>query len=67
MKYKCKQAFKPQNKSDLKEVNDGVVFETEHDYKSESYARLYLESGDDDGGFVDVTEEELEAYFDRIA
>lgn len=61
-KYKC---IKPIPKSEVKKDS---IWEYEHDYKSTSDARLYLEGvGDDDGGYIDITFEEMEEHFIKVS
>ena len=56
-KYKCiKEFYLP--KYDENECPDGYV--------GESDIRLYLENGDDDFGYIDITYKTLEEYFERI-
>lgn len=73
MKYKCKKEFYlplydewecPTD--DYSTVHVGSVYEYEPDYSGESDVRMYLEDGDDDFGYIDITFEHLEEYFERI-
>ena len=42
------------------------VYEYTDGYVGESDIRLYLENGDDDFGYIDITYKTLEEYFERI-
>ena len=60
-KYKCVKSM-----GSTIPVEKGTVWEYEHDYKSNSDARLYAENGDDDGGYIDITFEVMEEHFVKI-
>mgnify|MGYP001537178262 FL=1 len=47
-------------------VHEGSVYEYTDGYVGESDIRLYLENGDDDFGYIDITYKTLEEYFERI-
>ena len=42
------------------------MYEYTDGYVGESDIRLYLENGDDDFGYIDITYKTLEEYFERI-
>lgn len=73
MKYRCIKEFElpmydeyenPTN--DYHTVHIGSVYEYQPDYKSESDIRMYLEDGDDDFGYIDITYQMLDDYFERV-
>lgn len=73
MKYKCKKEFElpmydewENPTDDYHTVHIGSIYEYEPDYSGESDVRMYLEDGDDDFGYIDITFEHLEEYFERI-
>lgn len=73
-KYKCiKEFYVPkydENDSPTDEyisIQEGSIYEYTEGYIGESDIRLYLEDGDDDCGYLDISYETLEKYFERIA
>lgn len=73
-KYKCKKEFElpmcdedGNPSDDYHKVHKGSIYEYQPDYRGESEVRMYLEDGDDDFGYIDITFEYLEKYFERIA
>lgn len=73
MKYRCIKEFElplydeyENSTSDYRTVHLGSVYETQLDYRSESDIRLYLEDGDDDFGYIDITFNMLDECFERI-
>lgn len=73
-KYKCiKEFYVPkydENDSLTDEyitIHKGSIYEYTQGYIGESDIRLYLEDGDDDCGYLDITYKRLNEYFERIA
>lgn len=73
-KYKCiKEFYIPkydENDSPTDEyvtIHKGSIYEYTEGYIGESDIRLYLEDGDDNYGYLDITYERLNEYFERIA
>nr|DAE96914.1 MAG TPA: hypothetical protein [Bacteriophage sp.] len=73
-KYKCiKEFYLPkydENDSPTDEygtIHKGSIYEYTEGYIGESDIRLYLEDGDDDYSYLDISYETLEKYFERIA
>lgn len=73
MKYRCIKEFElpmydeyENPTSDYHTVHLGSVYETQVDYRGESDIRLYLEDGNDDFGYIDITFIMLDEYFERI-
>lgn len=64
MKYKCIKSFTVPETN--QRIQKGTLFDYEEDYVSTSDVRLYLEDGDDDGGYIDITNELFDAYFKRV-
>lgn len=48
-------------------IHKGSVYEYTDGYVGESDIRMYLEDGDDDCGYLDISFKTLEEYFERIA
>ena len=72
-KYECIKEFElpmyDENESptdDYHTVHTGSIYEYEEGYEGESDIRLYLEYGDDDFSYIDITLEHLVEYFKRI-
>lgn len=51
---------------DYHTVHKGSIYEYTEGYRGESDIRLYLENGDDDFDYIDITYKHLEEYFTRI-
>ena len=73
-KYECVKAFEipiydewecPTEKYHT--VHKGSIYEYTDGYIGNSDIRMYLEDGDDDFGFIDITYERLNECFKRIA
>ena len=47
-------------------IHKGSIYEYTDGYVGESDIRMYLESGDDDFGYLDITYETLKECFERI-
>lgn len=47
-------------------VHVGSIYEYQSYYIGESDVRMYLEDGDDNFRFIDITYEHIEEYFERI-
>lgn len=47
-------------------IREGSIYEHTDGYIGESDIRMYLEDGDDDAGYLDITFDRLEQYFERI-
>ena len=74
MKYRCIKEFElpmydewENPTDDYHTVHIGSIYEYEPDYVGESDVRMYLEDGDSDFDYIDITYERLEEYFERIA
>ena len=72
-KYRCIKDFSipkyDENECPTEEyltVRKGAVYEHTEGYVSQSDIRLYLEDGDDDCGYLDITYKTLEEYFEKI-
>ena len=72
-KYKCiKEFYLPKydenecHTDEYATIHEGSVYEYTDGYVGESDIRLYLENGDDDFGYIDITYKTLEEYFKRI-
>lgn len=72
--YKCTKEFElPFFDEDgritngIHKVSKGSLWEYEHDYTSNSDARLYLKEGNSDFEYIDITYERKDQYFVRIA
>ena len=63
-KYKCIQEFKTIANEIVKKDS---IWEYDSAYVSHSEVRLYAEDGDDDGGYIDITHEYFQQYFQRIS
>lgn len=73
-KYKCiKEFYVPLYDEDdcptdkYITINKGSIYEYTQGYVGESDIRMYLEDGDDDCGYLDITYQHLQEYFVRIA
>lgn len=73
-KYKCIKEFYvskyDENDSPTDEyitIHKGSIYEYTEGYIGESDIRLYLEDGDDDCDYLDISYETLEKCFERIA
>lgn len=64
-KYKCVKTFKTPIVN--KTVKKDTIWEYAHGYVGLSEIRLYTENGDDDSGFIDITNKQFTDYFARIA
>lgn len=74
MKFRCIKEFElsvydeEENPTeDYKTVHVGSIYEYESGYCGESDVRMYLEDGDDDFGYIDITYSLLDECFERIA
>lgn len=72
-KYECIKGFElamyDENENptdDYHTVNKGSIYEHTEGSIGESDIRLYLEDGDDDFSYIDITYNILEKYFKRI-
>lgn len=72
-KYRCIKDFSipkyDENECPTEEyltVRKGAIYEHTDGYVSQSDIRLYLEDGDDDCGYLDITYKTLEECFERI-
>lgn len=72
-KYKCIKEFElpmydeyENPTSDYNTVHKDGIYEYTEGYVGESDIRMYLEDGDEDFGFIDITFKHLEEYFMRI-
>lgn len=73
MKFRCIKEFElgmydeDENPTeDYHTVHIGSVYEYQPDYIGECDVRMYLEDGDDDFGFIDITYKMLDECFERI-
>lgn len=73
-KYKCIKEFElpvyDENENptdDYHTVRKGSVYEYSSDYRGESDIRMYLEDVDEVFGYIDITYEQLEEFFERIS
>lgn len=62
-KYKCIKSFSTLTTGT---VEKDSIWEYDDAYVSHSEVRLYAENGDDDGGYIDITHEHFQKYFQRI-
>ena len=74
MKYECIEEFylpfldeHGSMTDDYGKVSKGSIWEYDPSYVSESDVRMCKENGDDDFGFIDITNEHFDKYFRRIA
>jgi len=72
-KYECIKEFElpmyDEDESptdDYHTVHKGSIYEYTEGYIGESDIRMYLEDGDDDFGYIDITYKDLEEYFRMI-
>ena len=73
-KYKCIKECELPVYDEFEEPTDeyvtihvGSIYEYSEGYTGNSDIRMYLEEGDDDFGFIDITYEMLENLFVRVA
>lgn len=73
MKFRCIKKFElpvydvyENTTEDYHTVHIGSVYEYEPDYIGQGDVRMYLEDGDDDFGFIDISYERLDECFERI-